>query len=83
MDINDILLQNDNVLPTLEQGASTASAKGDVPSLPVSSSTLWKFGVSSAVGLIGTYYLWAGMKQKDIGKIIIGTVLTLASFFVV
>ena len=91
MDFRDVLLQNENALPTLKdmEPASTAPVNGQVvsarmgvlPTVTASSSTLWKFGVSTLVGLLGMYYLSAGKKQADFGKMVLGAGLTLASFF--
>jgi len=82
VDIKDILLQNENSLPTLDQNLSTTAAQGGLPTItPASSSTVWKFGVSAIVGLLGMYYLAAGKKQNDVGKMLLGAGLTLASFF--
>jgi hypothetical protein len=96
VDIKDFLLQNENSLPTLTDtlGSPTTSPinapanttgvtmePGSLPSISTSSGTLWKFGVSSIVGLLGMYYLAAGKKQSDFGKMMLGAGLTLASFF--
>ena len=93
MDIKDVLLQNENALPTItdtEHSSAAAVAGGSgamvgntgaLPSVTASSSTYWKFGVSSIVGLLGMYYLAAGKKQSDFGKMMLGAGLTLASFF--
>jgi hypothetical protein len=82
MDIKDILLQNENSLPTLEQNLSTSTEQGALPTItPTSNSTIWKFGLSAIVGVLGMYYLAAGKKQNDFGKMLIGAGLTLASFF--
>lgn len=95
MDIKDILLQNENSLPTLQDtlgspstspvaglpGGTGTLATGALPTFSASASTYWKFGVSSIVGLLGMYYLAAGKKQNDVGKMVLGAGLTLASFF--
>ena len=82
MDIKDVLLQNENSLPTLDQNLSTTTEQGALPTItPASNSTIWKFGVSSIIGLLGMYYLAAGKKQKDVGKMLVGAGLTLASIF--
>ena len=92
MDIKDFLLQNENTLPTLTdtRGSPSTAApvmngitmeNGSLPTISTSSGTLWKFGVSSVVGLLGMYYLAAGKKQMDVGKMLLGAGLTLASFF--
>jgi hypothetical protein len=82
VDIKDVLLQNENSIPTLDQNLSTATAEGTPLTLGHSSgSTLWKFGASSIIGLLGMYYLAAGKKQNDVQKMLIGAGLTLASFF--
>jgi hypothetical protein len=82
MDIKDILLQNENSLPTLEQNLSTTTDQGALPTITAgSSSTIWKFGLSAVVGVLGMYYLAAGKKQGDFGKMVLGAGLTLASFF--
>lgn len=96
MDIKDFLLQNENSLPTLRDtlGSPTTSPlnapaaqegitmqPGQLPTVTTSSGTLWKFGASSIVGLLGMYYLAAGKKQMDVTKMLIGAGLTLASFF--
>ena len=96
MDVKDFLLQNENSLPTLTDtlGSPTTSPvnapgtppgitmqPGQLPTISTSSGTLWKFGVSSIVGLLGMYYLAAGKKQMDVGKMLLGAGLTLASFF--
>jgi hypothetical protein len=88
MDFKDVLLQNENALPTLQDMGSTstvaglpAAGAGEFPTFSMSPSTYWKFGVSSIVGLLGMYYLAAGKKQKDVGKMVLGAGLTLASFF--
>lgn len=80
MDIKDILLQNENSLPTLQDNMSTSTVQGQLPTMAVSSSGAWKFGVSTIAGLIGMYYLMVGKRQNDVQKMIIGVVLTLASF---
>ncbi len=81
MDIKDVLLQNENSLPTVEQTMSTSTETNALTMTPTSNKTLWKFGVSSIVGLLGMYYLAIGKKQSDFGKMLIGAGLTLASFF--
>ncbi|HEX4047186.1 MAG TPA: hypothetical protein VH309_05105 [Elusimicrobiota bacterium] len=88
MDFKDILLQNENSLPTIQDtmgSPSTTTAMtantGTLPTVTASATTWWKFGVSSVVGLLGMYYLAAGKKQSDFGKMLLGAGLTLASFF--
>ena len=54
---------------------------GALPTVTASSMTYWKFGLSGIVGLLGMYYLGAGKKQSDFGKMVLGAGLTLASFF--
>ncbi|MFI5346518.1 MAG: hypothetical protein ACHQ51_09115 [Elusimicrobiota bacterium] len=82
MDIKDVLLQNENSIPTLDQNLSTAATTGTPLSLGHDTgSTLWKFGLSSILGLLGMYYLASGKKQNDVQKMLIGAGLTLASFF--
>jgi hypothetical protein len=98
MDIKDILLQNENSLPTITDTAggspSTTSVSGQattqtdastgtgsLPTFSASASSYWKFGASGVVGLLGAYYLASGKKANDFNKMVIGAVLTLASFF--
>lgn len=98
MDFKDILLQNENALPTIQdtmgspstapvagiaglQAPPTVANTGTLPTVSATSSTVWKFGVSSVVGLLGMFYLAAGKKQGDFGKMVLGAGLTLASFF--
>ena len=82
MDIKDVLLQNENSLPTLEQNLSTTTEQGAFPTIaPASNSAVWKFGVSAVAGLLGMYYLATGKKQGDLGKMLLGAGLALASFF--
>ena len=84
MDIKDILLQNENSLPTLADtmgSTSTATIGGTPPAAPAGVLAYWKFGVSGIFGLLGMYYLVAGKKQGDFGKMMLGAGLTLASFF--
>jgi hypothetical protein len=94
VDFKDILLQNENALPTIQDTMGspstspvagttemTAANTGSLPTVTASSMTYWKFGVSSIVGLLGMYYLAAGKKQSDFGKMVLGAGLTLASFF--
>ena len=82
MDFKDILLQNENALPTISDTMGGPSANtGALPTVTASSMTYWKFGVSGVVGLLGMYYLAAGKKQSDFGKMMLGAGLTLASFF--
>lgn len=85
MELKDILLQNENSLPTIADtmgpSTSTKANTGTLPTITASSTTYWKFGISSVVGLLGMFYLAAGKKQNDVGKMIIGAGLTLASFF--
>ena len=92
MDIKDLLLPNENSLPTLDRdtglaststpaGTAISATSGTLPTLTASSSTYWKFGASGVMGLLGMYYLSAGKKQSDVGKMMLGAGLTLASFF--
>ena len=96
MDFKDILLQNENALPTIQDTMGSPSTSpvtgigatppltantGTLPTFSASSSSVWKFGVSSIVGLLGMFYLAAGKKQGDFGKMVLGAGLTLASFF--
>ncbi|MDE2142185.1 MAG: hypothetical protein KGJ84_07230 [Elusimicrobia bacterium] len=83
MDIKDILMQNENSLPTLAQNLSTTTTQGGLPTItPSSRFTVLKFGASGIMGLLGMYYLAAGKKQNDVNKMLIGAGLTLASFFI-
>jgi hypothetical protein len=90
MDIKDLLLPNENSLPAIDgnglQSTTTLTGtismgNGKLPTITASASTYWKFGVSAVVGLLGMYYLSAGKKQADFGKMVLGAGLTLASFF--
>ena len=91
MDIKDFLLQNENSLPTIDASGASSTASvsgmgismnpGELPTVTASASSYWKFGVSAIVGLLGMYYLAAGKKQGDFGKMLLGAGLTLASFF--
>ena len=92
MDIKDFLLQNENSLPTLADtmgspstspaaGTAISMNSGALPTVTASAATYWKFGLSCVVGLLGMYYLAAGKKQSDLGKMLLGAGLTLASFF--
>ena len=97
MDIKDLLLPNENSLPAIDgngvQSTSTSTSLGfgggttfsmtggRLPTVTAGASTYWKFGVSAVVGLLGMYYLSAGKKQADFGKMVLGAGLTLASFF--
>ncbi len=74
MDFRDVILQNENALPTLKdmEPASTATVNGQsvearmgvLPTVTASSSTIWKFGISTLCGLLGMYYLAAGKKHE-------------------
>lgn len=83
MDFKDVLLQNENALPTLEDmnAPSTSTRMGNLPTVSASPATIWKIGISTIAGLLGMYYLAAGKKQNDVGKMILGAGLTLASLF--
>jgi hypothetical protein len=91
MDFRDVLLQNENALPTLADmappstspvnGVMPGGRMGSLPTVTASSSTVWKIGISTIIGLLGMYYLAAGKKQNDVGKMILGAGLTLASLF--
>ena len=82
MEIKDLILQDENSLPTLQQNLSTTTTT--VPSIPTvtaSATTYWKFGAGTVMGLAGSFYLIWGKKENDVGKMILGAVLTLASIF--
>ena len=91
MDIKDFLLQNENSLPTLQDASESSSTapgagtismgNGALPTVTAGPMTYFKFGASGIAGLLGMYYLAAGKKQSDIGKMLLGAGLTLASFF--
>jgi hypothetical protein len=98
VDFKDILLQNENALPTIQDtmgspstspvtgiagmpATPTVANTGTLPTFSASASSAWKFGASSIVGLLGMFYLAAGKKQGDFGKMVLGAGLTLASFF--
>jgi hypothetical protein len=91
MDMKDLLLQNENSLPAIDTngtqstapltGTGLSMADGKLPTVTASPLTYAKFGVSALAGLLGMYYLGAGKKQADLGKMILGAGLTLASFF--
>jgi len=97
VDIKDLILQSENSLPTLTDtlgspttGYGTAKPagapgitmeNGQLPTITVGRDTAWKFGANIVVGVLGTYYLMAGKRQNDFKKMMIGGLLTLASFF--
>lgn len=80
MDIKDILTNSDKVLPTLDQATSTGTTVS-LPTLTATPQTYMKTGASVVCGVAGTCYLMYGKKMGDVGKMIIGAALTLASFF--
>ena len=94
MDIKDLILENENSLPTLTDtlGSPTTGhanapgtpgvtmENGQLPTITVGRDTAWKFGANIIVGVLGTYYLLAGKRQNDFKKMLIGGALTLASF---
>ena len=91
MDVKDLILPNEDSLPKIDgdgalktstsTGTSISMGSGQLPTITASSMTYWKFGASGIMGLLGMYYLGAGKKQSDVGKMILGAGLTLASFF--
>jgi hypothetical protein len=81
MEAKDILLQDENSLPTLEQNLSTATTTVSLPTVTAKPSTYAKWGASGVCSLIGMAYLVIGKKQNDVRKMIIGAALTLASLF--
>jgi hypothetical protein len=97
VDIKDLILNNENSLPTLTDtlGSPTTgygNAKpagspgitmenGSLPTITADAATYWKFGANAVISLIGMYYLASGKRQNDLQKMLIGGVLTLASFF--
>lgn len=81
MDLKDILTNSEGALPTLEGNLSTSTATLSLPTVTASSSTYLKFGVSSVLGLAGMLYLGMGKKEKDVGKMLLGAGLTIASMF--
>ena len=78
MDIKDILLQNENSLPTLDS-MSTSTVQAQIPTITATPATYAKFAASGIMGLLGAYYLYAGKRQNDVQKMITGAVLTVAS----
>jgi len=81
VDIKDLLLQNENSLPTLQGNLSTSTAQVSLPTVTASASSYWKFGASLVIGLLGMVFLGMGKKQNDVQKMLIGAALTLGSFF--
>jgi hypothetical protein len=82
MDIRDLLFNSEKSLPTLEQSQSTSTvAVPGLPTFTADSSSYWKFGASSIMGLAGMVYLGYGKKQNDVPKMLIGAALTLGSMF--
>jgi ABC-type uncharacterized transport system permease subunit len=81
MEIKDLLLGTENSLPTLEGNLSSSTANPAMPVVTASASSWWKFGASTVIGLLGMLFLSMGKKQKNVDQMILGAVLTLASFF--
>lgn len=80
MDIKDLIIPSDNSMPSVSETMSTTTAGGTLPTITADASTYWKTGASFVIGLIGMAYLGVGKKQNDVQKMIIGVVLTIASF---
>jgi hypothetical protein len=76
-------LFDESALPTMERNLSTGTAQtaAPLPSITVTHSGVFKFGVSSIAGLLGMYYLASGKKNNDVQKMLIGAALTLGSMF--
>lgn len=82
MDVKDLLMQNEDSLPTLQQNLSTSTAQVSLPTITATPSTYWKTGASFVIGLAGMFYLRLGFKQNDVQKLIIGVALTVGGFFI-
>ena len=80
MDVKDVLLGNENSLPTLDQNLSSGTVSvSSLPTITADASTYWKFGASTVIGTVGMLLLGYGKKNNDVRKMVIGAVLTLAS----
>ena len=83
MDLRSVLLQSEDTLPTLEQNLSTGTlAAPSLPTITADASTYWKMGGSTAMGLVGMFYMGYGQKHNDVRKMVIGAALTLGGIFV-
>jgi hypothetical protein len=81
MDLKDVLLGDEKSLPTLEQNLSTTTApSSSLPTVTATPATYVKFGGSVALGIVGALLLAYGKKNNDVQKMILGAVMTLASF---
>lgn len=80
MDAKSLLLQSEDVLPTLEQGMSTAAvAAPALPTITADRSAYIKMAGGAAMGLAGMLYLRYGKKNGDVQQMVIGAVLILGS----
>ena len=82
MELKDLLTGSEKSLPTLDQNLSTSTATRELPTITATPESYIKFGASAVCGVAGMLYLGIGKKQNDVQKMIIGAVLTLASFFI-
>lgn len=84
MEIKDILMSSEDALPTLQQNMSTTtvSTAPSLPTVTASSSSYFKFGASTVMGLAGMLYLGYGKKNNDVPKMLLGAALTIGSMFV-
>ena len=82
MDFKDLLIPSDSSMSNGSEATSTAATTGapGLPTITADSTTYWKTGASFVIGLAGMFYLGVGKKTNDVQKIIIGVVLTIASF---
>lgn len=79
MDVKGLF--DESALPTMQQVESTGTVAAPLPSVTVTKSGIWKFGLSTVAGVLGMYYLAAGKKENDVEKMVIGAVLTIVSLF--
>jgi hypothetical protein len=82
MDIKDLLIPSDATMSNGSEATSTAPTTGapGLPTVTADASTYWKTGGSIVVGMAGMFYLSVGKKTNDVQKMVIGVVLTVASF---
>ncbi len=82
MDIKDLLIPSDASMTNGSEATSTTSTTGapGLPTITADPSTYWKTGASFVLGLAGMAYLGIGKKTNNVRQIVIGVVLTIASF---
>lgn len=60
---------------------SSAAISGQLPSVSVGGKDVFKFILSTVLGVAGMFLLAYGKKMNDVEKMIMGGVLTIASLF--